>query len=216
MYETKLVNTMTQYLSRFLLGLLLCSSSCQSTNPSLSLTNEDYNVYSAYLDSFPFNKNVSSADTIILTDSTAFNPNDINPKTPWSWVTSRLGDRCGYLNDTVACNKIKNPAWVPLFETIKQARYTKQELLLPAKFTVHHPIQLRSQHREHSFDQQRDDSLTYYFFSLSRIAFNADKTKALFFGSFVCGGTCGRGELVMLERVDQTWLVIDTFRFWIS
>lgn len=207
---------MTQYISRFLLSLLLCSSSCHSVDSATFLTDEDYRVYSTYLNSFSFYKNRPSTETVVIADSTTINPNDINSETPWSWVTSNLGDHCHYLKDTASCRKAQDPGWASLFENVKQSGHVRQELLLPMKFDVRYPLQLLSQFRKNPSDRQQNDSLTYYIFGLSKISFNADKTKALFFGSFICGGTCGRGELIMLEKINHAWVQIDTFRFWIS
>ncbi|MFD2937259.1 hypothetical protein [Spirosoma flavum] len=206
---------MARLIRGLLFGLLVCISSCHSVDSSIALTNEDYKVYSAYINSFSFYKNASSADTIIITDSTTSISNDIRPNTRWSGVTAMLGERCHYLKDTASCRKVQDPVWASLFENVKLSSHTKQESLLPVKFTVHYPIQLLSQFRKKPFEQKWDDSLPYYLFGLSRIAYNADTTKALFFGSFICGGTCGRGELVLMEKMNQTWLLIDTFRFWI-
>jgi hypothetical protein len=144
-------------------------------------------------------------------------PGDIHPQTTWAWVLANMGDRCRYLKDTVRCRKAKDPAWAQLFERVKQLPPTEQEFLLPSKFTVSYPIQLLSQLKKRSINPKLDlYSRPYYIFGMSKITYNSTKTKALFFGSFICGGTCGRGDLIMLEKAGQTWSLIDTFRFWIA
>ncbi|GAB4050035.1 hypothetical protein [Spirosoma litoris] len=200
-----------------LVGLSLCTVACRSADSADPLTNEDYAIYSTYLESFLFYRNTPSAETIILEDSTKSITNEIHPETTWLWIVSNLGERCKYLKDTAACHKAKHPAWASLFENVKQSARHRQDFLQPSKFKVRYPIQLLSQFRKQLPKVRRDnDSLTYYIFGLSRVAYNIDKTKALFFGSFICGSTCGRGELIMLEKVDDTWVLIDRFRFWIA
>ncbi|WP_227699122.1 hypothetical protein [Spirosoma radiotolerans] len=206
---------MTRPYTLLLVCLFACFTSCKSVDSSTDLIDEDYRIYSAYLTDFPFYKNVPSAGAIIINDSTTFNPNNIHPTTPWSWV-AKLGDRCHYLKNTVSCKRAQDPAWASLFETIKQASSLKQERLFAHKFTVRCPIIMRSQQAKTPSERQGDSLSTHYLFGLSRISFDQNKTRALFFASFYCGGKCGRGELVMLEKVNQTWLLIDTFRFWIS
>lgn len=216
---------MIENAGKFLAGLLVYLISCNSvdslTTPTevdsaTPLTEVDYTIYSAYLNDSSFYKNVALSELITIADSTTINPDDIHPKTPWSWVIANLGDHCLYLKDTVRCRKAQDPVWPQLFEKVKQSSHTKKQRLMPAKFKVRYPLQLLSEYRKQPSDRKLDESSIYYMFSLSKIAYNTDKTKALFFGSFICGGLCGRGELIMLEKVGQTWAVIDTFRFWIS
>jgi hypothetical protein len=176
----------------------------------------DYEVYSAYLGSFSFYKNVPSAESIIITDSTTMQPDDIHTKTPWAWVLANMGDRCRFLKDTMSCRKAHEAGWDSLFENVKHASEGKQEFLAPIKFKVRYPVQLLSQFRKEESKQTHDDSLSYYIFGLSKISYNINKTKALFFGSFICGGTCGRGELIMMEKAGKNWQLVDKFRFWIA
>ena len=201
------------------LALLLAISlnACQPSDSPTVLANDDYRVYSDYINSFSFYKNDLPKHTITISDSTTMRPGDIHPETTWAWVIANLGDRCKYLNDMNSCRKAKDPAWSPLFERIKKPASVKQVLLLPSKFDVSCAVQLYSQFQKQLAKTRiESEPLTHYFFSLSKIAFNKEKAKALFFGSFVCGGLCGRGELIMMEKVDNNWKIIDTFRFWIA
>ncbi|GAB4029273.1 hypothetical protein GCM10028809_19310 [Spirosoma gilvum] len=194
---------------------MLIACGCHLERPNTFLTNDDYALYSVYLNSFTFYKNVPSAESIILEDSTTMNPREIHPKLIWAAIAGR-GDRCQYLKDTVSCQMAKDGEWGSVFEEFKHSSLGKQEFLVPAKFNVRYPIQLLSQLDKMPSFEQRNDKRAYYTFRLSKISYNADKTKALFFGSFVCGGKCGRGELLMLEKGKNTWRLIDTFRFWIA
>lgn len=46
------------------------------------------------------------------------------------------------------------------------------------------------------------------FAQVSQIGFNGDRSEALLYVSYVCGGLCGSGHLVYLERRGQTWQVV--------
>lgn len=88
-----------------LLAISLCN--CQPKNAPATLTDDDYGIYSAYLDRFSFYKTGHSPQRISITDSTTIRPGDIHPETPWEWVTVNLGDNCKHLKDTVSCRKAK-------------------------------------------------------------------------------------------------------------
>ena len=50
----------------------------------------------------------------------------------------------------------------------------------------------------------------------SRVGFNADGTQALFFASVSCGGLCGGGAYVVMERRDGHWVIEKEIEAWIS
>jgi hypothetical protein len=50
----------------------------------------------------------------------------------------------------------------------------------------------------------------------SHIGFNAGRTQAIVYVSYVCGGMCGDGHYVLLERTGRRWRISRHFRGWIS
>lgn len=54
------------------------------------------------------------------------------------------------------------------------------------------------------------------FSKYSRIIFNEDGTKALFYFEFVCGGLCGIGSLIYAEKVNEHWTIIQQEGLWVS
>jgi len=50
----------------------------------------------------------------------------------------------------------------------------------------------------------------------SRVGFSADGTQALFFASGKCGGLCGGGAYVVMERRDGRWVIEKEIETWIS
>ena len=51
---------------------------------------------------------------------------------------------------------------------------------------------------------------------LSRVGINADGTQALFYASHMCGGLCGSGMYVVMERRDGRWVITKEIEMWIS
>jgi hypothetical protein len=52
--------------------------------------------------------------------------------------------------------------------------------------------------------------------SLSRVGFSPDGRQAVFYASNGCGGKCGTGTYVVMERVDSGWKVAKEILIWIS
>lgn len=52
--------------------------------------------------------------------------------------------------------------------------------------------------------------------SFSRVGFSPDGKQAIFYASNGCGGKCGTGTYVIMEKVDSGWKVAKEILFWIS
>jgi hypothetical protein len=52
--------------------------------------------------------------------------------------------------------------------------------------------------------------------TLSRVGFNADGTQALFYISNRCGGLCGGGSYVVMEKRDGHWVIEKEIEMWVS
>ena len=50
----------------------------------------------------------------------------------------------------------------------------------------------------------------------SRVAFDENKTRGVFYYSFVCGGLCGSGSIVFVEKIDNKWQIIGQREMWVS
>ena len=48
------------------------------------------------------------------------------------------------------------------------------------------------------------------------MGFNADGTQALFYISNRCGGLCGRGSYVVMEKRDDHWVIEKEIEMWVS
>ena len=52
--------------------------------------------------------------------------------------------------------------------------------------------------------------------TLSRVGFNKDKTAALVYYTYSCGGLCGQGQYVLLGKHDGQWKIEKESMTWIS
>ena len=52
--------------------------------------------------------------------------------------------------------------------------------------------------------------------TLSRVGFNKDRTEALVYYTYSCGGLCGQGQYVLLRKHDSYWKIEKESMTWIS
>ena len=52
--------------------------------------------------------------------------------------------------------------------------------------------------------------------TLSNVAFNDERTTAMIYWDYICGGLCGEGLLTQLDLVDGRWMIQKTLLLWIS
>lgn len=52
--------------------------------------------------------------------------------------------------------------------------------------------------------------------AFSHVGFDRDRTQALVYVSYTCGGLCGDGQYVLLERSARGWRIARSVRSWIS
>jgi hypothetical protein len=52
--------------------------------------------------------------------------------------------------------------------------------------------------------------------AFSHVGFNPSRAQALVYVSYVCGGMCGDGHFVLLERSGGRWRIADSVMSWIS
>jgi hypothetical protein len=51
---------------------------------------------------------------------------------------------------------------------------------------------------------------------LSRVGFNSDGNQAALYASTYCGGLCGSGYFVIMEKIDSNWKVVQEVEVWVS
>ena len=52
--------------------------------------------------------------------------------------------------------------------------------------------------------------------SFSKVFLDKAKTKGLLYYNFRCGEFCGKGELLVIKKINNRWTISDTFEKWIS
>jgi hypothetical protein len=52
--------------------------------------------------------------------------------------------------------------------------------------------------------------------SFSKVVMNDDQTKAILYFEFMCGGKCGFGEILMIEKIESHWSIQNQIQLWIS
>ena len=50
----------------------------------------------------------------------------------------------------------------------------------------------------------------------SRVGFNSDGTQALFYESYRCGGLCGSGRYMVMEKKNGSWMIGIDIVVWVS
>lgn len=54
------------------------------------------------------------------------------------------------------------------------------------------------------------------FLRLSRVGFSTDGKQAVFYARNGCGGKCGTGTYVVMEKVDSGWKIVKEILIWVS
>jgi len=92
-------------------------------------------------------------------------------------------------------------------------------------FTFPVPYQIVSSSEMHSIFGTPGDTWGRYdekypnstgLLRLSRVGFNSDGNQAAFYISNHCGGLCGGGYFVLMEKVNFDWKVVQEVQVWVS
>ncbi|QKZ12305.1 hypothetical protein [Spirosoma sp. KUDC1026] len=205
----------TFYVLAILLLPVLSVSCRQPMAESTDVSADDYEVYSVFLNGVLNSLYRPPYATVVLYDSTSIHAHGLAPETTWDNYAAE-GECCIYDKDTSRCRQARDNAWKPIYEELKQVTDQKHKKLAP-NFTTHIPVTILSREKiQQLYKRYDDETVNIYTFHVSNIAYNTTKDKALFVSSFFCQGNCGRGELIMLKRINHHWVLIDTFQMWIS
>jgi hypothetical protein len=92
-------------------------------------------------------------------------------------------------------------------------------------FTFPVPYQIAASSELHSIFEAPGDIWGRYYekypnstglVRLSRVGFNSDGNQAAFYVSNNCGGLCGGGYFVIMEKVNSNWKVVQEVQLWVS
>ena len=128
---------------------------------------------------------------------------------PWGY-SDRTGfstlsktDTAKYIREIKAFITSFSPVWESVADTIAKAQtnYTSESFNLCTSNVI-------------ACEQYRDADMGVVRFSKAFL--NEDKTKALLYYEFTCGGKCGKGEIILAEFDSQRWTIKKVRQLWIS
>ncbi len=165
--------------------------------------NEEYSVYSAYLSKELQTDDVDrAAETpiqVVVVDTTQMSG------IPRTWARNVATNELGFGSLHVSTRVsfiVRNLYHTRIFPKFA---LPKQDTVLPTAETELRPLWDSSE----SFR-----SLGYL--TLSGVGFNPSRTQAIFYVEHMCGGLCGGGWYVLMEKVGGTWQFRDKHFTWIS
>jgi hypothetical protein len=169
-----------------------------SPAPKISYDSEAYAVYSAVIRDLYVNERTTQIVFAKTNDCHAANQSESTDNS-FNWATQRLPS----LQRDTLTHFNSSPNCLPL----------EGNLNLPVDYDV--------------FTSDFDNPnfwTTFYknyphangFIQLSAVGFNTDFSQAVVEAGYTCGGLCGSGQLVVLEKRDGYWRVVDRVKTWIS
>jgi hypothetical protein len=93
-------------------------------------------------------------------------------------------------------NQIESPIYIDLNQITKTGNYT---------------LVSKSELQDTTDNKRKIGTMV-----MSRIAFDNDRKKGVFYYSFVCGSLCGWGNLVFIQKEGHEWKIIGQREMWIS
>lgn len=187
--------------------------------PAAEVSPGEYEVFSAYItETFtgpPATERVGSGvSRIVIVNMTQSDENDSlldeNDKPiPWTTLLKYLKKKAPSLKPTtVTAFREANLRQAPLSRSFR----------LPVEYEL-----VSSAEIDAIFD--RDGWWPDYYkkypdsqghLTLSRVGFSPDRTQALFYASNHCGGKCGTGSYVVMEKRGSSWTKVKEVVMWIS
>lgn len=211
--------TFAVFLLSLTIGLGACNRAHKPMLPAAHLTADEYNVLSGYLaDTFSgkgkedggkrptklivFNITQSGDEELL--------PDENGHPVPWEKTAESLRKKAPSLQlSTIESFRKAN---------IQQA-FVGRSLRSPIDYELVDSAQLDS-----FFKKKGEYWLAYYkqypggsgLVEWSRVGFNADGTQALFYEGYRCGGLCGTGRYVVMEKKNGSWSIGTDIVVWVS
>jgi hypothetical protein len=201
-------------------GLTACNREKSRVAPTGQLTADEYEVLSVYLaDTFTVQrvKELSSKGVIkiVVSNMTSSGDDDLlrdenGQPIPWEKTVKSLRTKAPALQQSTT-------------DAFRKAN-AQQAMLRPS---FHSPMdyELIDSTQFQAFFTKNGGSWPAYYkqypgsqgiAALSRVGFSADGTQALFYLSNRCGGLCGTGTFVVMDRRDGRWTIAKQIEMWIS
>ena len=212
-------NTLAIVLLMLVVGLSSCNRAHRPIAPAANLGADEYNVFSGYV-ADTFGRRDKEQDSkqpgkLIFLSMTQSGDDDLLP------------DENGHpvpLEKTAESLRKKAPALqratIDSFRTANsQQAFLHRSIRSPIDYELVTSAQL-----EPIFCKHCGDWPEYYkrfpgasgIVTWSRVGFNSDGTQALFYESYRCGGLCGTGRYVLMEKKNGSWMIRTDIVVWVS
>lgn len=161
-----------------------------------------------FADTAEFNRDVILLQNKLFNDTSKFETICYHQSLqvrPWEHYYSALSksDTTKYIRELNALLKSFSPNWESVADTLTkpQTKYTGDSFkLCTSKVT--------------SCEHYHDSDIGVI--SFSRVYMNNDKTKGLLYYEFMCGGKCGKGEIILVQYINERWTIKNVIQLWIS
>ena len=208
--------TLVVALLSLVLGLCGCNRGRKLVAPASDLTADEYNLFSAYVTDLQGGKDKASESKqvaeIIVLNMTQSGDDDLLPDenghpVPWGKTAESLREKAPALQQTT-------------IDSFRKANF--QQAFIRPSFRFPIDYQLVEQTQLDSIFKNGDGWNVYYkrygsgIVTWSRVGFNADRSQALFYESYRCGGLCGTGRYMVMEKKNSGWVIGANIVVWVS
>jgi hypothetical protein len=207
---------LTLVLLSVLVGLTNCNRGHAPVGPKGEITAAEYEVLASWVDAkFTGKEQVSrGVSKIVIFNTTSGDPHlqweDNGRPVPWAREAESLRKREPALQKTTT----------DAFGNVNvQQAFLRRSVHCAVNCVVIDSAQLES-----IFKKGGGDWLAYYkqfpgspgLLTFSRVGFSTDGAQALFYVSSNCGGLCGGGYYVVMERLNGRWVIEKEINVWVA
>ena len=211
---------LTAILLSAVLSFTACNRGRGPVAPTRELTTDEYGVFSAYFaETFTGQKGEELTKDgiikIVVSNTTSSGDDDLlrdenGRPVPWEKTAESLRKEAPALQQaTINAFQKANTQQALLRRSLQPS--IDYELVDPARlqsFFIRNGGMWPAYYKEYPGSQG--------ILTLSRIGFSGDGTQALFYMSNRCGGLCGGGSYVLMEKRSGRWLIGKEIEMWVS
>jgi len=211
--------TLPAVLLSLVVGLSGCNRARKPIAPAADLTPDEYNVFSEYV-ADTFGRRDKNGDSkqparLIFLNTTQSGDDDLLPdenghRVPWEETAESLRKKAPTLNQAT-------------IESFRKANYQQASVHRSFRSPIDYELVTLAQ-LEPIFCKNCGFWPEYYkrfpgasgIVTWSRVGFNSDGSQALFYESYRCGGLCGAGRYMVMEKKNGNWMIGADIVVWVS
>jgi hypothetical protein len=198
-------------------GLSGCNRGHKPVAPAADLTPDEYNLFSAYVADLQGGKDKGHDSKqvvkLIVFNMTQSGDDDLLPDenghpVPWEKTAESLRKKAPALQQKT-------------MDSFRTANFQQAFIHRSFRFPIDYEL-VDSTQLDSTFKKNGGGWNAYYklygsgMVTWSRIGFNADGTQALFYESYRCGGLCGTGRYIVMEKRNGGWVIGNDNVVWVS